>query len=665
MIAAPVEPFPVLSSPFTLRGSRLRNRLAHASMTTRMQREGFVTDELIRYYANRAAGGAGLIISEPLAMIAQQDRLPKVRVRDPLGHDGLKRWAAAVAEQGGVLLGQVQDPGRGRHAPGRAPFAIGASFLPDDLSWTMPDALDQPGIKRLIEEFAQSCAVLDACGFGGCEISAGHGHLFHQFLSPRSNQREDDYGGDLAGRTRLLRELIAAIRAACGDTFIIGLKLPGDDGVAGSIDPDEAARITRHIVAATPPDYLCFAQGSHAHSLEMHLPDRYGPPVPYRDLQARLRAACGDIPMMALGRITDPAEAEALVASGEAELVGVGRALVADPAWLAKAKAGRTQDIRYCLSCNTCWAVVTSRNQPLACVNNPRVAAPDEVDYRPSRARYRKRITIIGAGPAGLETAWVAAARGHDVSIFSAGAAAGGGTRLRSLLPGGETITSIPDYQYPAALRAGARFEFGITATVEDIQTTRPDAVVLATGAAMLAPAWLPAEIRHEGLVPALPDAIAALAHHNHRQPGTALIYDMDHTDAVYAAAEFLHGLFEKVVIVTPRDGIAEDMWLVSRQGILRRLYEKHITVIRSSEPVWTTSFEDEGALDCINLYNGDRIRVSDVALVTYATPRAPRLSLLDPLRQHDMPVQRIGDCRVPLDLLNATADGHALGHAL
>ena len=139
----------------------------------------------------------------------------------------------------------------------------------------------------------------------------------------------------------------------------------------------------------------------------------------------------------------------------------------------------------------------------------------------------------------------------------------------------------------------------------------------------------------------------------------------MDHSDGVYAAAEFLHGIFERVVIVTPRDGIAEDMWLVSRQGILRRLYQKRVGIIRSSEPVWTTAFEQDGALECVNLYNGERSRIDDVAFLAYAAPRAPRLSLLDPLLGRDIPVHRIGDCRVALDLLNATADGHALGHAL
>ena len=136
--------------------------------------------------------------------------------------------------------------------------------LPDDLSWLMPRALRASEIRSMIEDFAKSAQRLQRCGFSGVEISGGHGHLFHQFLSPWSNARDDQYGGDVAGRTRLVAEMIAVVRAACGNDFILGLKLPGDDGVPGGIGPDEAARIAVHLTAPKTIDYITFAQGSHA-----------------------------------------------------------------------------------------------------------------------------------------------------------------------------------------------------------------------------------------------------------------------------------------------------------------------------------------------------------------------------------------------------------------
>src|SRR5690606_12820788 len=141
-------------------------------------------------------------------------------------------------------------------------------------------------------------------------------------------------------------------------------------------------------------------------TLDMHVPDRHGPRMPYRELIRGLRAAVPGIPLISLGRITDPAEAEGLLAAGEAELIGLGRPLLADPAWPIKAAAGRTNDIRYCISCNACWDTIITRAAPLACVNNPRVAEPDEVDWWPAPAASRKRVVVVGSGPAGLEAAW-------------------------------------------------------------------------------------------------------------------------------------------------------------------------------------------------------------------------------------------------------------------
>jgi hypothetical protein len=496
------------------------------------------------------------------------------------------------------------------------------------------------------------------------EISAGHGHLFHQFLSPHSNRRDDEYGGDLERRVRIVADLVAALRAACGTDFIIGLKLPGDDGLPGGIGPNEAGLIGDLLTRPKNVDYVCFAGGAHARTLEMHTPDRHGPPMPYMPFIKTLLERLNGVPLMALGRITDPAEADGILARGEASLIALGRPLVADPAWPRKAAEGRTWDIRYCLSCNTCWGAIIMMHVPIACVNNPRVSRADEVDFSPVRAASPKRVVVVGAGIAGMEAAWVAAARRHDVTVFGASDVIGGKAWLREQLPGGETVSSIYDYQTVAARRAGARFVLGRAVTFEEIVALSPDAVILATGSSMIPPDWLPADARAEGWVPDLRAALAEVLRHDGRQAGTAVLFDADHTEGTYAAAEALRARFERVVIVTPRDTIATDVQMVTRQGILRRLAEQRIEVITLSEPRWSDACA-EGRIEIVNVYNGDARVIEDLALLTYATPRVPNNELVTPLRAVGITVMTVGDAHAPQEMLFATASGHAAGETV
>lgn len=651
--------YPHLFSPVTVGGHVLRNRIVHASISTHYAVGGHITPRLIDYYANRAKGGAAMLVSEPLGMLSWQQLPTRPAVLSGVNAGELARWADAVGTHDSLMLGQIQDNGRGFRAGFRNPNAYGASALPDDLSGTVPHALSADAIARMIEEFVASSRVLQQAGFAGVEISAGHGHLFHQFLAARSNVREDRYGGDLAGRATLLLDLIAALRDGCGSGFIIGAKLPAEDGMPDGIDLDIAAQITKLVHATGAVDYLTYCWGAHGDTLYEHLPDLHGARMPYVGRIAALGKAAPGVPLGALGLITDPNEGERIVAQGLADLVMLGRPLVTDPTWGLKAAQGREAEIRYCVSCNTCWHMINV-GRGLHCDNNPRLGTPDEADRTPARAMVRKRIAIVGAGIAGMEAAWVAAARGHDVTVFSASDEAGGKTRLHALLPGGENLSSIYDYQRLAAARAGATFRWNMLATLDAIAALAPDHVVLASGATPAWPEYLPTEYRSEGFFPDLRAVVADLAARSGRQAGTAVIHDADGTAFVYAAAEMLHERFERVVVLTDRERLAGDEAVVTRQGVYARFGRKRIGFVTSARLLACSRFE-EGEVAYADVHDGARTVLSDVALFTYATARIPDVPLEAPLRAAGFDVRTIGDAHAPRTVLAATSEGYRI----
>ena len=615
---------------------------------------------MIRYHAARARGGAALIVTEPISMERHQNVSYRARAWNDDNLDGLKRWADAVESADCRLLGQIQDPGRGRHNSGIGAHAVGASALPDDLSWTVPRALTAGDIRAMIDDFAASSARLERCGFSGVEISCGHGHLFHQFLSPWSNVRTDAYGGDWEGRTRFVRELIGAVRASCSRDFLIGLKLPGNDYVRGGIGPTEAAIVTSLLTRSREVDYVCFVEGTHGLALERHLPDPHALALPWLGLMRELRQACHGVPLVALGKITEPAEAEAILESGDAELVALGRSLLADAAWPLKASQGRTDEIRRCVYCNLCWDTINTHLKPIACINNPRVAEPDEPDWWPSPAATKRRVVVVGAGVSGLEAAWVAAARGHHVTVLGRSQDIGGKTKLHAELPGSHTLARIYDYQFVAARKAGVRFELGTEATTDEVMALEPHAVVLAAGSRMLAPAGMADD---DANARDLRNAMESILGAPRRRTGAAVIFDMDHTEGTYASAELLRTLFDRVVVITPREYIAQKTALVTRQAIIRRFHEQRIEVVALAQPLWAESAA--GTFSYANIYSGETTVISDVAFIAYSTPRVPEDELADPLRAAGIEVRVVGDCALPRGVLAATADGHAAGNAV
>ena len=655
--------YPTLVSPVEIGGLTLKNRLAHASIVTRYVRDGVATPEFINYHHNRAAGGTGLIVTEPLAMTKANRIGTRLRAWDDKNFDSLLRVADAVEGQDTRLLGQVQDTGRGRHAIGRNNGAVGASALPDDLSWTVPKVLSASDIREMTEDWANGCRRLQRAGWSGIEISAGHGHLFHQFMSPWSNHREDEYGGDIEGRTRFLRELIEAIRAACGRPFIIGVKLPGDDGVPNSIDLNLAADISKQIAATGEVDFWTWAWGSHANSLYKHLPDAHEERHPYLESIRELRQIAPEIPTGAIGYMTDPNECETALTDGTADLAFLGRPLITDPAFGNKVASGHEADIRYCVSCNTCWRTIIEGNY-LMCDNNPRVGEADEADWQPVRIEQPKNVVVVGGGVAGLEAAYTAAKRGHRVTLFSRSDELGGKTRLHAEMPGGENLSSIYDYQYLAGKKAGVEYKLGVDATADNILALNPDKVLLATGATMTPPSFIPEDYLEEGMIPDAREMSSDMLSRSNVEPGRAVLFDQDHTEMTYGLAELLAKRFEQVSIVTPRERLGSDISLINRQGTYQRLYDLNVQIVTCAE-IHDLNRLEEAEIEAVNIYNGSSTVLTDVAAITYSTSRRPDLELMQPLLDAGIEVETIGDSRAPRTVLAATQEGYGVAAVL
>jgi 2,4-dienoyl-CoA reductase-like NADH-dependent reductase (Old Yellow Enzyme family)/thioredoxin reductase len=657
---APNSPYPQLFSSLTLGRRTLRNRIAFGSVFSGLVERGEVTPALINFLANRAKGGAAMLVAEPFGMWRLVGPAAQGRVYGQMNLDGFRRLADAVSAHDSLLIAQISEQGRGDVRAARRGGAVAPSALPDDLSWTMPHAMSIDEIREMTDDLVLSTIRLQACGFAGVEISAGHGHIVHQFISPWMNRRNDRYGGSFENRMRLLDELAARLRQECGPEFIIGVRLPGCDGLPDSIDWGDSALITRHATTGGSYDYINFVQGSQAWTLHHHLPDMHGPRGPYIDRIGWLKGFSNGVKVASTGRILEPVQAETLLSDGKADFVMLGRTLIADAAWGMKSAQNRDADIRKCVSCNNCWAVSIAGG-PTQCDNNPRVGMSEETDWRPSRTAAGKRVTVIGGGVSGLEAAWVAAARGHEVTLFSNSAELGGRVRLFSRLPGCESISSIFDYQIATAQRAGVHFELSHQATASDVAGCRPDAIVLATGGLFCWPEQLPRSLYDEGLVVDMPTVLRDLVGRSSHIGGTAVIYDMDGTEMTYAGATLLADLFDRVVIVTPVECAARDQATVKKQSIHRRLMEKNIEVITWSEPSPDSRFE-EARFVHRNVMTGRQGAIEDVGLFTYATARAPHNELLPVLRTVCPNIYLVGDARNACSTMTAVQDGHVTG---
>jgi 2,4-dienoyl-CoA reductase-like NADH-dependent reductase (Old Yellow Enzyme family) len=644
--------FSRLFSPLQVGGRTLRNRIALPATLTNYGSGNRITSRWINFLAERAKGGAGMIITEILAVDpAALAQGAIITAFDTANEDGFKATAAEVEGQGACLVGQLWHPGRQQlWSPIWSPKGI--SDQPDAYSWTVPHVMSTGDMRQVADRYVEVARRLRRCGFGGVELHGAHGYLITQILSPWSNQRTDKYGGSLENRVRFVREVAQAIRQTCGRDFVIGLKMPGDEGVAGGIDPEEAARITSLLAPDRVLDKYAYSQGNFTLSLETHVPDMYFRHGHFLDVHKKLRPAASGTPVMAIGRIATPAEAEAAIAEAACDLVGLTRALIADADWPAKARDGRTSEIRPSSYDNFCWGEIHA-GKPLAEINNPQLGQKGESGWRTPAASKKRRVVVVGAGPAGLQAATVAAQAGHDVTLFNRSTRVGGKLNWEISLPGRSEYHGLIGWLERQAHKAGVRIEAGQTADLDGVLAIKPERVIVATGSHQRRPD----NFTGEGIAARDWNPQSA----KRRLKGTAVLFDMDHSAATYGVADGLAEGYSRVLLLTPRTQIARNVNYCSAIGVYRRLYEAKVEIVLAAEPVTLTN----SVLAWRNVFTGQAGEVDDVALFVWSTPRLADDTLAAAIEQTGIETRRIGDCMAPRNLFCAIHEGEAAAISL
>ncbi|HEK1684374.1 TPA: FAD-dependent oxidoreductase [Pseudomonas putida] len=476
--------FAHLFEPLQIRGKRLKNRIMSSGHDTCLPTDNLVNDKLVAYQRARAEGGAGLIVLQ-VAGVHDSARYTShvLMATDDACIDGYRRIAQACHAHGTVVLSQLFHPGREimESADGLLAVAYSASAVPNERFRVMPRALEPPMIDEIVQGYASAARRLHQAGLDGVEVVASHGYLPAQFLNPRVNRRTDGYNGNLEARLRFLREVLAAVRAATDEKFIIGLRISADERDSEGLSEDES--LAAAIAVQNQVDYLHIVAGTSATlGGAVHIVPPMAIEPAYLAREAGSFKARLDIPLFVTGRINQPQEAEQMLARGLADVCGMTRALICDPQMPAKTEQGRVEDVRACIACNQACIGHFHRGLPISCIQHPETGR--ELQYGSvTPAALRKRILVAGGGPAGMKAAIVAAARGHEVTLYEAGPQLGGQVLLAQLLPRrSEFGGASTNLQRELAL-AGVQVVRNTRVDRALVERERPDLVIAATGA--------------------------------------------------------------------------------------------------------------------------------------------------------------------------------------
>jgi len=635
-----------LFTPFRIKNIELKNRIVLPPLASFLiEKGGGITEKTVEHYRRRAAGGPAMVIMEACAVSPEGVVSPnQARIDDDWLLEGLSKIAEAIRSEGAVPAVQLHHAGR-QVSPkviGRKPLAPGTLACPFIRGEVEPLSLE--GIREIIGKFAEGAVRAREVGFELVEIHGAHGYLVNQFLSGYSNNRTDEYGGGIANRTRFAREIVAAIRDRLGPEFPISFKISAQEFVPGGLDVPESIDVLKMLVEVGI-DAVQVSAGNDS-TPEWICQPMFMKKACLAESAGQIRTAL-NIPVMAVGRINDPWTAENLIDKELADLVCIGRGLMADPEMPIKAQQGRFEEIRTCIACNTCMQSIFKKGK-LECLVNPSLGRESEMEIIPTRKR--KRIIVVGGGPGGINAAWVAAKRGHEVHLYEKQAFLGG-----QLVPGTRTtykreMQTLIHFQRKQLEIHNVHCHLGRYVDSEFLRRENPDAIILATGSQPIVPAI-------EGIDNDIVVTFDSILNGEELTPKDTVIIGGGATgcEVAYHLAE----AGSTVTIVEQLPRIGGDLESITKRMLIRKLKEWGVAVFTEHR---LTRVESDGPVICGP--DGPEKKIGAQRVVIAIGTRAEN-SIHKDVKALGFETHVIGDCLDPGTAKAALLAGARLGRSI
>jgi len=651
--------FKNLFTPLQLGKVEVKNRISFQPHLTNLAVKNLPSEAQMYYWGERAKGGAGLIITEELTVHPTDMAYEKlIDVYHAEVVPGFRKITDYVHQFDSKIFAQLNHNGQqGDGSLSRLPVWA-PSPVPDVLFRETPKAMEPEDIEEVARYFALSAEHVRQGGFDGVELQFGHSSLARQFLSPLTNHRQDEYGGSLENRLRAPLKFIAAVRKAVGNDFTLGVRMCADEMIPGGLDLAQVQEICAAFEASGLIDFMDLSIGTfyNLYLVEgsMHTPLGYTIPLA-AGVREKLK-----IPVFCTGRINDPVMAEKVLEAGQADMIGMCRALICDPFLPKKAKEGRLEDLRYCIACNQGCIGRIGMNKSIGCVQNPAIGREQEWGEGTLKpAPVKKKVVVVGGGPGGMWAAKMAGRRGHDVTLFDKNDSLGGQVRTAMKGTGRDEFGVIIRNEKEQVDKAGVKVELEVEASAESVLKTGADTVIVATGSKPKAHPVGGAD------GPAVFNVWQVLD--GTEVPGDKIcLIDYDGHHRATATAEFLANQGKTVhmicssLFIGAELGPTQDLYL-TRQ----RLLQKGVTFTPDIAVMEVSGEPGEKTVKGFNVYSNVWDEWSGFDSVVLAMGQDADEDLYFALKGKVKELYRIGDCVAPRKVDMAIWEGHALGRTI